>query len=303
MQSDIVDTEKVFPNENVEFTLETIGEGKSKRLSKRDASIKMLEILKEKFEPLFLIASKNVVMSNNQQKMKNNSKKATINSLNQPEDNNNIEITAVENADQQSKQTKGRKNKAKNIVILKKTSPEYGNGTINPISRLIQIQQAKKEPEPVFEFIENNQNQSTNNNITALNNNNKRHHEYTISCTIKSTDTNIEPLKSEGKAATKKMAKHKAAEAMLVKLGYQVKSSTQQSSLKPVIKTTSQMQNENSKFNNKQNTNIQTTSSTVNENKNSNSKNEKKVKFLDQDFVNEQSDNIKITKSNTENSG
>ena len=35
---------------------------------------------------------------------------------------------------------------------MQKASPDYGVG-INPISRLIQIQQAKKEKEPVYTLI------------------------------------------------------------------------------------------------------------------------------------------------------
>lgn len=36
---------------------------------------------------------------------------------------------------------------------MQKASPDYGVG-INPISRLIQIQQAKKEKEPIYTLIE-----------------------------------------------------------------------------------------------------------------------------------------------------
>ena len=49
--------------------------------------------------------------------------------------------------------TKKGSKKAKNLVKLEtRTNPEFGQ-TINPISRLIQIQQAKKEKEPVFTLI------------------------------------------------------------------------------------------------------------------------------------------------------
>ena len=46
-----------------------------------------------------------------------------------------------------------KKRKAKNLIKLEqKATPEYGQ-SINPISRLIQIQQAKKEKEPVYTLI------------------------------------------------------------------------------------------------------------------------------------------------------
>lgn len=39
-----------------------------------------------------------------------------------------------------------------NVEQEQKAAPEYGQG-INPISRLIQIQQAKKEKEPVYTLL------------------------------------------------------------------------------------------------------------------------------------------------------
>ena len=45
------------------------------------------------------------------------------------------------------------KKKSKNLIKLEqKANPEYGQ-SINPISRLIQIQQAKKQKEPVYTLI------------------------------------------------------------------------------------------------------------------------------------------------------
>ena len=45
------------------------------------------------------------------------------------------------------------KKKSRNLIkIEQKSNPEYGQN-INPISRLIQIQQAKKEKEPVYTLI------------------------------------------------------------------------------------------------------------------------------------------------------
>jgi len=39
------------------------------------------------------------------------------------------------------------------LKFLSLIENSYGKGTINPISRLMQIQQAKKEKEPIFEAI------------------------------------------------------------------------------------------------------------------------------------------------------
>ena len=45
------------------------------------------------------------------------------------------------------------KKKSKNLIKLEqKANPDYGQ-SINPISRLIQIQQAKKQKEPVYTLI------------------------------------------------------------------------------------------------------------------------------------------------------
>ena len=49
---------------------------------------------------------------------------------------------------------KNKQKAAKNLVKMETlANPDYGQ-TINPISRLIQIQQAKKEKEPVYTLIE-----------------------------------------------------------------------------------------------------------------------------------------------------
>lgn len=45
------------------------------------------------------------------------------------------------------------KKKSKNLIkIEQKANPDYGQ-SINPISRLIQIQQAKKEKDPVYTLV------------------------------------------------------------------------------------------------------------------------------------------------------
>jgi hypothetical protein len=208
-----------------------------------------------------------------------------------------------------------RKSKAKNIVKIKKTSPDYGKGSINPISRLIQIQQAKKEPEPEFTFIVQNKKK------TEQNNRNKRT-EFVIQVTLTTNSNNVSKdengnntnedktaadsksqlikLQCLGKGSTKKEAKKNAAEAMLIKLGYQSKASV----LKPSIKTTTQNITVNSSST-AQSTITPSTSTTGDINiiadppnsdkvvNNSNEKNEKRVTFVEDNNVTIQPDDYK----------
>ena len=52
-----------------------------------------------------------------------------------------------------SSQAAAARKKTKNLIKLEqKANPDYGQ-SINPISRLIQIQQAKKQKEPVYTLI------------------------------------------------------------------------------------------------------------------------------------------------------
>ncbi len=81
------------------LNFETTSEGSSKRVSKKNAAVKMLEILKEKFEPLFLVE-------------RNRSEEK-------------LEKTAKEvNEFKGLNLKKNRKSKAKNIIKIKKTCPE-----------------------------------------------------------------------------------------------------------------------------------------------------------------------------------
>lgn len=123
-----------------------------------------------------------------------------------------------------SVEKKKRKPKS-NIIVANKTSPDYGSGSINPITRLIQIQQAKKEAEPVFELV-SSVNTGKKNDVT------KSRSEFCISVSIKISKD--EMIKCEAKGPNKKTAKQNAAEAMLLKLGYQ----SQQTLLKPALKQT-----------------------------------------------------------------
>ncbi|XP_067409717.1 double-stranded RNA-binding protein Staufen homolog 2 isoform X2 [Emydura macquarii macquarii] len=92
-----------------------------------------------------------------------------------------------------------------------KTGPEYGQG-MNPISRLAQIQQAKKEKEPEY--------------ILLSERGMPRRREFVMQVKIGSEVTT-------GTGPNKKIAKRNAAEAMLLQLGYKASTPLQDQSEKP----------------------------------------------------------------------
>uniref|UniRef100_A0A665U741 Double-stranded RNA-binding protein Staufen homolog 1 n=1 Tax=Echeneis naucrates TaxID=173247 RepID=A0A665U741_ECHNA len=103
------------------------------------------------------------------------------------------------------------KKKTKSIIKLQ-TSPEYGQG-MNPISRLAQIQQAKKEKEPEYSMV-------TERGLP-------RRREFVMQVTVCGQS-------AEGMGPSKKVAKRNAAEKMLELLGYKV---PQPQPPKPALKT------------------------------------------------------------------
>ncbi|TRZ00519.1 hypothetical protein DNTS_017974, partial [Danionella cerebrum] len=103
------------------------------------------------------------------------------------------------------------KKKSKSIVKLQ-TSPEYGQG-MNPISRLAQIQQAKKEKEPEYTLV-------TERGLP-------RRREFVMQVSVSGQN-------AEGMGPSKKVAKRNAAEKMLELLGFKV---PQPQPPKPALKT------------------------------------------------------------------
>ncbi|KAK8752492.1 hypothetical protein OTU49_005834, partial [Cherax quadricarinatus] len=104
------------------------------------------------------------------------------------------------------------KKKSRNLIKEQKAAPEYGQG-INPISRLIQIQQAKKEKEPVYTLLAER--------------GVPRRREFIMQVTVGTQS-------AQGSGPNKKLAKRAAAENMLQLLGY---SRPQPQPGKPAIKT------------------------------------------------------------------
>uniref|UniRef100_A0A914ECN9 DRBM domain-containing protein n=1 Tax=Acrobeloides nanus TaxID=290746 RepID=A0A914ECN9_9BILA len=138
------------------------GEGASKKSAKQDACKKLLEKIRGiENDPLYLAS---VIVKSSKKNAFGNVKEA----------------------------------KRKTIVKDMKLNPQYGQH-INPVSRLIQVMQIRKEPEPIFRLIgEHGQNRSR---------------EFTVEVTCQG-------VRKEGTGPNKKLAKRAAAEAMLNEIGY-----------------------------------------------------------------------------------
>merc|ERR1719259_972220 len=104
------------------------------------------------------------------------------------------------------------KKKRQNLIKVQKGNTDYGQG-INPISRLIQIQQAKREKEPTFALL-------TERGLP-------RRREFVMQVTVNDSQCT-------GTGPNKKLAKRAAAEVMLQMMGYS-KPSPQPD--KPAIRT------------------------------------------------------------------
>jgi hypothetical protein len=113
---------------------------------------------------------------------------------------------------------KKNKKRVKNLVKAIKENPDYGKGTLNPICRLIQIQQANKGSEPVYELIEEKRK--------------FRRQEFIIQVTVGDK-------KCVGNGSSKGKAKQNAAQSMLILLGYQV---IQQPQIQFILHPTPQQQ-------------------------------------------------------------
>lgn len=231
------------PSSSSSSYFEVFGEGRSKKAANKEAAKSMIKIIEEKFEPLLSVAA----AAANQTKKK---RAAAAASTTTP-------MTGRESNESGNGRSQSKRRPRTAIVKVKKTSPEYGKGSINPISRLIQIQQAKNEPEPVFELIsstnkanttpaslppQQQQQQLVNGQVRKGEQlSGGRRTEFLMQVTLKQ-GANGEVFKIEGKGPTKKAAKQKAAEAMLSKLGYM----NSKANLKPVLKNPTESSASNS---------------------------------------------------------
>lgn len=242
------DSPQSTDNNNQTEKIETTGEGHSKKLSKHDSADKMLKILNEKFSSQLLQSLQSAPNSgqhnntnhhNHNQHQGGRSDKQATQTTNHHHSHGHLKSNRYKLSGEQS--TNGaesahkRSKKSKNIEKTKKISPDYGKGSITPISRLMQIQQAKKENEPIFELIgpkeEANDAASelksspTRQNNSSNNKGRQLRPEFMMQVSIVPKNEKETKLIAEGKGPSKKVAKQNAAEAMLIKLGYQ---STQQ---------------------------------------------------------------------------
>ncbi|KAL3075958.1 hypothetical protein niasHT_037211 [Heterodera trifolii] len=170
------------------------GQGLSKKAAKQAACQKLLGQVKHQLEldPIQLASS--IVRPLNGA----GALRRAVNSL--PAGGEAASSAAAKQQQQQKLETttSSSSNKRKTIIKDKKIDPNYGTG-VNPISRLIQVMQARGERDPMFQVIgEHGQN---------------RHKEFTVSVQCMGEQ-------EQGNGPNKKLAKRAAAEAMLAKIGY-----------------------------------------------------------------------------------
>jgi dsRNA-specific ribonuclease len=231
----------------------TTGEGNGKKVSKKNAAIKMLDELK-KLEPLPTvhkcddnkeISDQNVgnSVANTQRhrnprlrkpfvkKKKSNSNIIKDTALKPSEDNNKeTNDSSVNNNNSNLINTNSNNNnnnnnlnpnlsncnisnKCEELVLESSSNGTTSSSlTIHPINRLIQLQQARKEKEPIF-------------NVISERCTDRRRREFSIECTISITKGPNAPqvISAIGLGPNKKVAKKNAAESMLQQLGYSSK--------------------------------------------------------------------------------
>jgi double-stranded RNA-binding protein Staufen len=229
----------------------TTGEGNGKKVSKKNAAIKMLDELK-KLEPLPTVhkCDDNKEISDqsvgssvaNTQRHKNprhrkpfvKKKRSNSNIIKdtalKPSEDNNKEIndssvnnnnnlintntnTNTNNNLNSNLSNSNISNKSEELVLESSSNGTTScSSTIHPINRLIQLQQARKEKEPIF-------------NVISERCTDRRRREFSIECIINITKGPNAPqvISAIGLGPNKKVAKKNAAESMLQQLGYSSK--------------------------------------------------------------------------------
>ncbi|XP_042318247.1 double-stranded RNA-binding protein Staufen homolog 2 isoform X6 [Sceloporus undulatus] len=157
---------------------EFFGEGKTRQAARHNAAMKALQILQN--EPI-------------PPKLPQNGE--SCNETEEEKDSNKSEISVVFEIALK-----------RNMPVSFETGPEYGQG-MNPISRLAQIQQAKREKEPEY--------------LLLSEKGMPRRREFVMQIKVGNDITS-------GTGPNKKIAKRNAAEAMLLQLGYKASSPLQE---------------------------------------------------------------------------
>ncbi|KFB51696.1 AGAP007478-PA-like protein [Anopheles sinensis] len=179
-------------------TIVTEGEGTGKKPSKKRAAEKMLEELRKLQKAEQQHSPYGAGWGGGDgagEKRKNHSKSSAA-------------AAAAANASQLEAGVVTVKKKARNLIKEKSvTGGDVAGEKENPISRLMQIQQARKEKQPVYAVVENERP------------NVGRRRQFTI-------EVSAAGKKATGVGMTKKAAKWNAAEALLVDLGYATATTT-----------------------------------------------------------------------------